>query len=249
MRKDMTAMKALVKNTVKRGILNKRILIVLLVVIFISSVTGYAATQGMETVDEGSDLLDTLVISFFLPVLTMIYGSSLIRDEIEDKSITQVLVSPLNRMNVFMGYFASLLVIQFFIMSVITTSGWLTFFTMNGFPDGAFSVYISYLGMVVIGSVIYSSLFIFVSIIMENPIYFGLFYAFIWESFIGSLPGSIHLMAIKHYIRSLGSVWLDHGSIVNYDNTGLNASLAVVVVVTVIFLIMGSLIFRTKEFA
>ncbi len=248
MNKALTALWALIRNTVKRGIWNKRIVIVVLVALFLASVMGYAATQDMDTADEGSDLLDTLVISFFLPVMTMIYGSSLISDEIEDNSITQVLVSPLDRVRTFLGYYASLLILQFVIMVVITTSGWLAYFTMNGFPSGAFSVYSSYLGLVIIGSIVYSSLFIFVSIVMENPIYFGLVYAFIWESFIGSIAGKIHLVAIKHYIRSLGSIWLDHGGIVNYDNTGWNASIMVIFVVTAIFLIMGSVIFRSKEF-
>jgi ABC-2 type transport system permease protein len=100
----------------------------------------------------------------------------------------------------------------------------------------------------VIGAFAYSSLFIMISVLFSKPIYFGLFYAFIWEAFIGSIPGRIRLLSVKHYVRSLGANWIDEGSISVYDATSVSDSTLVLVVFSVVVFVLGAYLFREKEF-
>ncbi|MFW6038211.1 MAG: ABC transporter permease [Candidatus Saliniplasma sp.] len=240
---------SMIKASTRKGIINKKFWMVILVIIFISGVMGYAATQESHGFDEGSDLLDFLVISFFLPLITMIFGSSIISDEIEDKSITHVLISPLNRTNIYVGYFISLILISVIAMVLIITSGFLTYFGIIGLNLDALQIYLSMVSLVIIGSVIYSSIFILVSILIEKPLYFGLFYVFIWESFIGSLPGKVKLVSIRHYIRSVGKELIDYGSIANYgEASGLFSSIQALSIIILILLILGIVLFNNKEF-
>ena len=88
-----------------------------------------------------------------------------------------------------------------------------------------------------------------ISVLISQPIYFGLFYAFIWEALIGSIPGNIKLLAIKHYVRSLGTDWIDHGRISTYDATAAGDAAIVLVVFSVVVFILGAILFRQKEFA
>lgn len=240
---------ALAIYAAKKILMKKRFIIAVLVIIFVASIMGYASTQDVEKLDDGTNFMDILILFFFMPVMAMIYGSSVIRDEIEDNSITQVVTSPLERILAYIGYYAALVISLSVIMILITTAGFLSFFIPLGVNGEALNLLGDMIGLVVIGSAVYSSLFLMISVILERPIYFGLFFAFIWEGFIGSLPGNIQKIAFKHYIRSIGSKWIEYGGISDYsDATGVGLSFQLLVIVTLLLLIMGCVLFKTKEF-
>lgn len=102
--------------------------------------------------------------------------------------------------------------------------------------------------MMVIGSFAYSALFILVSVLISHPIYFGLLYAFIWVGYIGSIPGNIRLLAVKHYVRSLGAHWISVGNIAGYNASTPGDAATVLAALTVGLLVVGALVFRQKEF-
>ncbi len=246
---DLFALFSLVKDSTTKAILNKKFLIVILAMVFISAVMGYTASQDGQTLEEGTDLLDIFVISFFLPLMSMIFGSSLIRDEIEDKSITNVLTAPISRIKMFLGYYFSIAIVSAFAVWLILTSGFLTYFGVLGFDTETLQIYVSMGGLAALGALVYSSLFILVSIIIKRALYFGLFYVFIWEGFVGSLPGNIKLVSIRHYLRSIGKGMMEHGAISGYGNaSGTGASLQTLLILTAILLITGIILFRKKEF-
>jgi hypothetical protein len=88
-----------------------------------------------------------------------------------------------------------------------------------------------------------------VSVLISKPMYFGLFYAFIWEGFIGSIPGRIQLISVKHYIRSLGSHWLHDGNIAEYEMASSATDAAwVLVIFSLVIFVLGAYLFREKEF-
>ena len=72
--------------------------------------------------------------------------------------------------------------------------------------------------------------------------------AFIWEGYIGSIPGNIRLLAVKHYVRSLGAHWIDVGAISRYNASTPGDAATVLAVLTVGLLVVGALVFRRKEF-
>lgn len=246
---DIFPLFSLIKSSTTKAVLNKKFLMVILVMFFISAVMGYTAAQDGQRLEEGGDLLDIFVISFFLPLMSMIFGSSLIRDEIEDKSITNVLTAPISRTKMFLGYYFSIVIVSVFAVWLILTSGFLTYFSISGFDTEALNIYLSMGVLVALGTVVYSSLFILVSVLMEKSLYFGLFYVFIWEGFVGSLPGNIKLVSIRHYLRSIGKGMMEYGSIAKYgDASGAGASLQVLLILTAALLIVGIVLFRKKEF-
>ena len=244
---QITGALTIVKYTVKKLLFSKRMILTILVTLFVCAIMGYASTQDVDRLADGSNLLDVLILFFFMPVMAMIYGSSLIRDEMEDKSITQIVTSPLNRIVTYLGYYIGLSISVSIIMLLIFTAGFLTFFGALGFSDAG-EIYSGMAAMVIIGSFVYSSLFIMISVLINQPIYFGLIYAFIWEGFIGSIPGRMQLLAVKHYVRSLGSDWISFGMMKDYNASTTGDSTIVLIVFVIILLAMGALLFKEKEF-
>jgi ABC-2 type transport system permease protein len=248
MKDHITGLWTILSYTLRKLLVSKRIFITLLIALFVGGVMAYATTQKMDRQAGGTDMLDNLVLSFFMPVMAMIYGSSLVRDEMDDRSITQVVTSPMDRMVTYAGYYLGLAASVCAAILLVLTTGFLVFFGALGFGAGSGHVFVSMAALVVIGSFAYSALFIIVSVLISHPIYFGLLYAFIWEGYIGSIPGNIRLLAVKHYVRSLGAHWIDVGTISSYNASTPSDAALVLVVLTAVLLVLGAIVFREKEF-
>jgi ABC-type transport system involved in multi-copper enzyme maturation permease subunit len=258
LRGNLIGMMAIIRYSTKKILFSRKAIVTVLIALFVAGVMGYAATQDVEPkenedpqelrIQGGADLMDFLILFFFMPVMAMIYGASIIRDEIDDKSITQILISPLRREFSYLGYYISLAISLSIVMVVIVTVGFFSFFGQVGIDGITLGIYADVCVLCIIGSLVYSSLFLFISLPMKRPLYFGLFYAFIWEGFIGSIPGRIQEVAIKHYVRSIGSEWISHGAITSYSASEIGYSASVLVGVTIFFLIFGMKMFSWKEF-
>jgi ABC-2 type transport system permease protein len=245
---NMIGMMAIIRYSTRKILFSKKAIITVLIALFLAGVMGYTATEDVKRLHAGTDLMDFLILFFFMPIIAMIYGASIIRDEIEDRSITQILTSPLDRAFAYLGYYLSLVISLSIVMAIIVTVGFLSFFGQLGIDSDALNIYASVIVLAILGSMVYSSLFLFISLPLKKPLYFGLFYAFIWEGFIGSLGGRIQEVAIRHYVRSIGSDWITFGEISRYNASSVGLSSQVLLGITIIFLILGILVFRIKEF-
>ena len=249
LRDQLNGLLTILMYTFRKVILSRRIVITLLIAAFVAVVALYVGGQDVDRLKDGTNLLDSLILFFFMPVLAMIYGSSLLRDEMDDRSITQVVTSPMDRLFIYTGYYLGLVVSVSALMLIVLTAGFLSFFGRAGIDGDAMGIYGSMAGLMVIGAIVYSALFMAVSVILDRPIYFGLFYAFIWEAFIGSLPGKIGTLAVKHYVRSIGAGWIHYGDISEFPASSMGDSAWVLFILTVILFVFGAYMFREKEFA
>jgi ABC-2 type transport system permease protein len=178
----------------------------------------------------------------------MIYGTSLLTNEIEDRSITQVITAPLDRRIAYLGYYLALAVTMTIVLVIINVSGWLAFFSQRGMDSDSLSILAAMTVLSILGGLAYSALFLLAGVLLKKPVFFGLFYAFIWESFIGSIPGAISHYTVRHFVRSIGSEWLELGSIGVYEGSGVGVSIAVLVTATAFMVFLGAVMFREKEF-
>ncbi len=241
---------ALTLHSTKKLLFGKKAIITILVALFVAAVMGYAGSRSHDPLNDGTNLMDTLILFFFMPVMAMIFGSSLIRDEIDDKSITHVATAPLDRAFSYVGYYLPLGTAVSLSMVAISSVGMFAFFGQHGFGSESLEIYLEFLVLVVIGSFVYSSLFLMISVLFNKPVLVGLFYAFIWEGFIGSLPGAIQDASVKHYLRSVGSGWVEFGDISRWDQaSSVLGSALLLLGMTVLLLVLGAYLLREKELA
>jgi len=244
---DLRGWIALVQFLTRRTLLNRRMLIAVACALLLTALVAYAVAEDMTGLDDLAGILDIFVLSFFLLVIPMIYGSSILRSDLEDRSITMILTSPLNRPMVYLGYRAALFICVAVAMLIITSAGALTFFSLAGVETGAIDIYVKVCFLALIGSIVYSSLYLTVSLVTKRVIYFGLFYAFIWEGFVGLLPGGIGDFTIRHYVRSIGSHWIEHGGLGSYQGADLLYSFLVLAGTAAVLVALGSYMLHVKE--
>jgi hypothetical protein len=100
--------------------------------------------------------------------------------------------------------------------------------------------------MLVTRNAVYSALFLLLGTLMRQPIYLGLLYVFIWEGFIGSVPGSIGNLTIRHQLQVIASEMTDYGSVAGTSGDWA-VSLLALVVLTVAMVVVGAFVLRQEE--
>lgn len=246
MKDSITGLRTLALFSARKLIIHRKWMMVLALTLLVSAVMGYSASQEGADIRMASDMMDTLMVMFLLPVLALIYGASMIRNEMDDRSIVQVITSPLDRRVSYLGYFLGLAVVLAILLSLMTIIAGSCFFVVNGEGEGAMQLILAFVAIMCIGAVVYSTLFLLMGLWLKQPLYLGLFYVFIWEGFIGSVPGAIGNYTIRHQLSVIASEMVDHGSLAYVDG---NAGAASVVLLTliVVLLAIGAFAFREKE--
>lgn len=243
---NMIGLDAMLTYSIRKLLTNRRWMIILLLAALVGIVMGYSASLNTDGLNQGSNLLNLLVLSFMLPIMAMIFGASMIRNEIDDRSITQVITSPVDRRVSYIGYFLSLIIVLAVSLLVVTMVGWTGYYLVSGISGDSVGLLIAYLAVLMVGAVVYSSLFLAMGVVLKQPIYLGLIYAFVWEGFIGSLPGAVGNITIMHQLRVIASNQIHYGSISEFSGDA-GASLISLLVLTAILLMLGAYAFREKQ--
>jgi ABC-type transport system involved in multi-copper enzyme maturation permease subunit len=144
--------------------------------------------------------MSVLYLRFIVPALGLFYGTSLIADEVEDKTITYLFTRPIARGAIVLGkYLAYLLCV----ISVVLSSVALVFMVMVPFRDMGmlFRTLVSDLGLIALGLAAYGAVFLWAGVSFKRPLVAGLVFIFGWEQVALTLPGYLRHLTIAYYLQ------------------------------------------------
>jgi ABC-2 type transport system permease protein len=143
-----------------------------------------------------------LFLRFIIPVLGVFYGTALMADEVEDKTITYLFTRPIPRGAVLVGKFLAYLACT---LLVVLPSVMIVFFLLVPLSQlpATFGSLLVDLGLLALGLAVYGSVFAFVGAFFKRPLVIGLVFAFGWEQFVLALPGSLKQFTIAYYLQAL----------------------------------------------
>src|SRR5687767_13721058 len=143
-----------------------------------------------------------LYIRFSVPVLAVFYGTSLIADEVEDKTITYLFARPVRRGAVFLGkYFAYLLCTTLVVLPGVMVVYFLLV-PLREIP-ASFVWLLTDLGILAAGIAAYGALFGLVGAVLKRPLVVGLVFAFGWEQLAMLMPGYLRRFTVAYYLQAL----------------------------------------------
>ena len=147
-------------------------------------------------------LLWWLYVRFVVPVLGVFYGTALIADEVEDKTITYLFTRPVPRRAVLIGKFLAYVVCT---SLVVLPSIMIVFFLVVPLRDigPSFLTLLTDLGLLAFGLAVYGALFAFVGAALKRPLVVGLVFAFGWEQVAMLMPGYVRHFTIVYYLQGL----------------------------------------------
>ena len=143
-----------------------------------------------------------LFLRFIIPVLGVFYGTSLIADEVEDKTITYLFTRPLRRGAVLLGKYLAYLACT---TLVVLPSVMVVYFMLVPFSEvgRSFPALVTDLGLLAAGIATYGALFALVGAWLKRPLVVGLVFVFGWEQFAMLMPGYLRRFTIAYYLQAL----------------------------------------------
>ncbi len=239
-------LRTMVAFSARKLLQNRRWMLVALLGALAVTVMGYAATQDGAGLYAGSDLMLLLLTAFLLPVLALLYGASMVRSEIDDRSIVQVITSPLDRRVSYVGYYIALVLVVCVLIAGITFFGGMSYLAFSPQRQGGLELLLGYMVMHCLGALAYSALFLLLGTVLRQPLYLGLFYMFVWEGFVAQVPGAIGSYTIRHQLQVAGSALIGEGSVANMPG-GCGGIPLVLLAFSAIMVALGALVFRRME--
>ena len=143
-----------------------------------------------------------LFLRFIVPVLGVFYGTALIADEVEDKTITYLFTRPIRRGAVLVGKYLAYLVCT---TLVVLPSIMIVYFLLVPFSEvpASFMSLLVDLGLLALGMAAYGAVFALVGAMMKRPLVVGLVFAFGWEQLAMLMPGYLRRFTVAYYLQSL----------------------------------------------
>jgi ABC-2 type transport system permease protein len=139
-----------------------------------------------------------------VPILAVFYGTSLMADEVEDKTITYLFTRPIPRGAVMAGKYLAYLACT---IIVVLASVVIVFFLVapinGGSIAGNFIDMVKDLILLAVGLIAYGALFSWVGAQFKRPLLTGLVFVFGWEQVALAFPGYLKRFTIIYYLQSL----------------------------------------------
>lgn len=222
--------------------------VLVLLVAKIIELTNPAARISAEEIFSKAMLI--IYIQLLVPILALLFGSMVVNEEIDDKTLIYLTISPIPKAAVIVGKYLAYIVLA----GIIINAGLLlSFVTINIDHLGEVSYFKQFFTFVGVGGlalVAYSAFFTLIGVLIKKSVILGLLFIFGWENVVQYFPGVTQKFTFIHYIKSL----LPYSSenikflVFRLEPSGTGESILVLFLLTVISLIAATIIFNRKEY-
>jgi ABC-type transport system involved in multi-copper enzyme maturation permease subunit len=193
-------------------------------------------------------------VKFSVPVLGVFYGTSLVADEVEDKTITYLFTRPIAREAVLIGKYLAYLACTIFVVLPSIVLVWILVIPMGGSLGANFLDLVKDLGIVAAGLAVYGALFAFIGAYFKRPLLIGLAFIFGWETAVLAFPGSFKLFSVAHWVQGLVPHAMPNDSTASMimaifrETPSLTGSLVALTLILVVFLGLAARVVARREY-
>lgn len=220
-----------------------------------------AAAPGrpLEGLDVFSNVVMGFSLQFLVLLLSLFFGTSIVADEVDNKTLTYPATRPVSRTTFILGKYAASVS---FLLALVLTSTSLSFLILmiDRLSSAAAWAFLGRsLAALAFGTVCYTALFAMVGTFLRKSILFGLVFSFGWENVVQYFPGTTQKFTIMHYLKSLlpglqaGGGTSDEAGLLKLllfrlEPTSVPVAIITLVVLTAVFLASACWIFSRKEY-
>jgi ABC-2 type transport system permease protein len=232
--------------------------VVLALVVRLFDLVGADGVRVNNMAVDGPAVFGLIIWAFFLrfsiPVLGVFYGTSLIADEVEDKTITYLFARPISREAVLFGKYLAYVACAVLVVLPSIVLVWLLVIPMGGSLGGNFIDLVKDLGIVTIGLAVYGAVFAFIGAKFKRPLLVGLVYVFGWEQVVLALPGYMKQLSVAYYLQGLVPHAMPNDSFASMvqaifrETPSLGTSLVSMAIIEVVFLFLAARIVANREY-
>lgn len=207
-----------------------------------------------KTIEEsGYDVFNSvapyLYFIVIVPLITILYAISVVREDIENHNIVYLISRPISKAEILLYKFKGFFISTWVLVAISMTIS----FIIIALSEPNTSIKIELLTNLLIISTLnilaYGALFFIFTLITSYPIILSLLYVFIWENIISTMPSVLNRLSIIYWVKALGDRMLPEIGITNvYLPLSVFESIMVLISITIIFLIVAIFLFYNKQF-
>jgi ABC-type transport system involved in multi-copper enzyme maturation permease subunit len=193
-------------------------------------------------------------LRFTVPVLGVFYGTSLMADEIEDKTITYLFTRPISRGAVLVGKYLAYLGCTVFVVLPSVVLVYLLVVPLRGSLGAAFPDLLKDLLLLALGLAVYGAVFACVGALFKRPLLVGLIFIFGWEQAALAFPGYLRNFTVAYYLQAIVPHAMPSDGLISLvqglfrDTPSLPVSLFWLAVILAGFLGLGARLVSRKEY-
>ncbi len=193
-------------------------------------------------------------LRFTVPVLGVFYGTSLIADEVEDKTITYLFTRPVPRGAVLLGKFFAYLACTIFVVLPSVVIVYLCIVPVRGSLGASFIDLVKDLLLLAIGLAAYGAVFACIGARFKRPLLVGLIFIFGWEQIALAFPGYLKKFTVAYYLQALVPHAMPNDNVVSliqgifHENPSLPQALFWLAVIVLGFLWVAAATVERKEY-
>jgi ABC-2 type transport system permease protein len=150
-------------------------------------------------------LYEGFVVTTILPLVALVYGTAVLGAEIEDGTAVYLLTKPIDRVKIVFAKLAAA-----WLATVLTVGGSALlagFIVLAGTADDG--ILLGFTVGIACGALVYSALFLFLSVLTSRALIAGLAYVFIWEALINGLFSGTRIFSVRHYTLGIADIIVD----------------------------------------
>ncbi len=192
---------AIVRVTV-RALLGRRRAVLMLLLAAVPVLVGMLARlHGLSgnPATRTAGTLEPVIVATLLPLLALVFGTAALGAELEDGSAIHLLTKPVARWRIVA---AKILAAAPVVAVIVGAATVLTGLLIGGEGDGV-GVTLSFAAGVLVGSLLYVTLFVALSILTGRALVIGLLYVLIWEGMLAGLFEGTRVLSIRQYVLSM----------------------------------------------
>jgi ABC-2 type transport system permease protein len=197
-----------------------------------------------------SNIIVAFYIQFIIGILSIFYGSSIVDEEVEGKTLIYLFSKPISKASILLGKFFSYITI--IIITII--SGLIISFII-----AYFNVHVSYKTIIMVlkyiiasffAIIAYTSIFTMLATFFKRTAIIGLLFIFGWESIVNYMPGKTQKLTVIHYIKSLIPQTAVNKNFLLFHLEPSSSIISIIVLslIAVISVIIAVLVFKHKEY-
>jgi ABC-2 type transport system permease protein len=192
----------IVRVTARQLLGRRRTLVMLLLALVPVGLAVVFRLSGAETGSVAGDqaflvaVFDGMVVTLLLPLIALLFGTAAFGAEIEDGTVVYLLAKPIPRWRTTL---AKVLVAGFLAAVLVAAATLATgLIALAGVPDSS-GIVVGYLVAVAFGAVIYTSVFVALSLVTSRALITGLMFVVVWEGLLANVLTGIRFLSIRQY--------------------------------------------------
>ena len=145
--------------------------------------------------DVPAEAVGQLVLVYLVPLMSLAFGGGVLREEVEDQTLTYGFTRPLDRAAIYLARLAA-------------AAGPVAIATLPAAVVAAGSVEdgVRLVAAAALGTAAHTSMFGLWGLLVSRPTWLGLAYVLVWEQALQTVPGWLSTVTLRSHLRNLGGL-------------------------------------------